>query len=89
MRTWWTPREEAARQAAARVAFQQRAEDAQRGELMKALAIWGLPREAEYVEQCPWWEIALEKALRPHSGHRFDGDTFEGHVSYERGGGKM
>lgn len=42
-------REEAQRQAAARLAQQQRADEAQKDELMRALAVWGLPREQAVV----------------------------------------
>lgn len=57
-------REEAARQAAAHVALQQRADEAQRDEQMRALAIWGLPRETHYIDQATSWESAVATALK-------------------------
>lgn len=60
-------REAVARQATARVALLQRADEAPRDELMRALAIWGLPREAHCVDQAVWREAAVETALRGSS----------------------
>lgn len=57
-------REEAERQAAARLAQQQRSDEAQKDELMRALAVWGLPREARCPDQATWWEQAVESAVR-------------------------
>lgn len=33
---------------------------------MKSLAIWGLPREAKFLDQSPWWEQAVEDVIRGH-----------------------
>lgn len=57
-------RQEAERQAMARMALQQRAGEAQRDDLMRALAVWGLPREAKFPDQASWWESAIEGAVR-------------------------
>lgn len=35
---------------------------------MKALAVWGLPREARYQGQMGWWEPTVEGAVRPSWG---------------------
>lgn len=58
-------RAEVERQAAARVALQHRANEAHRDELMRAMAVWGLPREARFPDQMGWWETAAEATARP------------------------
>lgn len=41
-----------------------RARQAQQGELVNALAVWGLPREARYPDRIQWWEEAPEQVVR-------------------------
>lgn len=60
-------RDEARRQSSARVAAQQRADDAHKYELMKILTVWGLPKEARYPDQMKWYEAAASptRTARP------------------------
>lgn len=65
-------RDEAARQAAARVALQQRTHEAQKDVLQKCLAVWGLAQESRYPDQSLWWEGAIEEALADHLPEKRD-----------------
>lgn len=58
-------RASAERQAAGGAALQQRADEAQSHDLMKALAVWGMANEARFPDQMSWWDSTVEAAVRP------------------------
>lgn len=46
------------------MALQQRADEAQKDELMRAVVVWGLPREARWQDRMPWDKAEVEKTVR-------------------------
>lgn len=71
-------RAEAERHAAARVAQQQRSDEAQREEVTQASVVWGVPREARYANKVRWREEAVGSSIRTmlHGGRAPTGVDF-------------